>query len=164
MPFLVFHPWSRHRIAWDLLVMVCLVENLILVPFNLAFTETQRNKIDYRGFGSVGVRKFEEQTLENMFWFEFAIDVCFLCDIGLNFMTAYVHINEKGDTELVTKRSSIILQYCKGWFVIDLIGSVPLEFILRFSAQDTSGGLSRVLRIFKLLRLLKLTRVWRLGR
>lgn len=30
-----------------------------------------------------------------MFWFEFAIDVCFLCDIALNFMTAFVHINDK---------------------------------------------------------------------
>lgn len=162
MPFLVFHPWSRYRIAWDLLVMLCLIENLLLVPFNLAFTETQRDKIDWvRG----GVRKFDQETLDSIFWFEFAIDVAFLSDIMLNFMTAYVHINEKGDSELVTKRLSIAYQYSRGWFFIDLIGSVPLEFILKYGAgEDAQGGVSRVLRIFKLLRLLKLTRVWRLGR
>lgn len=31
LPFLVLHPYSRYRIAWDLLVMLLLLENMIMV-------------------------------------------------------------------------------------------------------------------------------------
>ena len=50
----------------------------------------------------------------------------FFFDIAICFNTAYV--DEKGD--YITDRKKIALDYLKGWFWIDFISNIPLDYIM----------------------------------
>jgi hypothetical protein len=68
-----------------------------------------------------------------MAYFELAVDLLFLLDIVANFLTGF-H-DESG--LYVNSKVSIAKRYLKGWFSLDLISSVPLDFILELvSAAD----------------------------
>jgi hypothetical protein len=60
-------------------------------------------------------------TLDNI------TDVIFIIDIFINSITAFYDDNEE---VLVTDNKLIIKTYLKGWFIIDLISSVPISLIL----------------------------------
>ena len=53
------------------------------------------------------------------------IDSLFELDLILNFITATE--NENG--ELITDRKQIAVSYLKGWFIIDLVSSIPINLI-----------------------------------
>ena len=90
------------------------------------------------------------------------VSLCFLTDIYLNFMTAYLD----GD-QFVLDRSMIAQNYFRGWFLLDLSSSIPLELIdvlvQFFSSESSSGGsglrMLRALRLVRLLRLLRLLKI-----
>jgi hypothetical protein len=60
-------------------------------------------------------------TLDNL------TDFFFIVDIIINSLTAFYDDNEE---VLVTDNKIIMINYLKGWFVIDLISSVPISLIL----------------------------------
>lgn len=51
------------------------------------------------------------------------IDIWFLLEILLNFLTGYY---EKG--HLVMQKKKIAINYIKTWFFLDLISSIPFSF------------------------------------
>ena len=55
------------------------------------------------------------------------LDVCFITDIFINFLTCLK--DEKGYVN--TNYRDIFWHYFKGWFWIDLIASLPLELIIK---------------------------------
>jgi CRP-like cAMP-binding protein len=111
--------------------------------------------------------------------FRTAIDCFFLMDILINFRTAYYvsagDKSESGQTarRLETGALSLFRRYFFGWFIIDLLGSLPLDLLIAISAQQESSEqgdlssyatLSKSVRFLKIFRLLKLVRAARLGR
>ena len=63
---------------------------------------------------------FFDEVTGFMLMFETLIDLCFAVDIVLTFFTAY----EKNKSVEV-RHSKIAKQYLKGWFIIDLIATIP---------------------------------------
>lgn len=93
-------------------------------------------------------------------------DIVFMVDIGINFRTGYV--SSKLDKLVLDPHSSAI-HYLKTWFVIDLLSTLPIDYIYQLWNDGTiaSGSLFltlRILRLTKLLSLLRLLRVARLVR
>lgn len=93
---------------------------------------------------------------ENKIWdnFDTAVDIAFLIDILLTFITPYYH-NDK----LVISLRRIAINYLKFWFWIDAISTFPLELIIDSGGQMVS--LVRLARINKIYSILKISRLLR---
>ncbi|KAG3078200.1 hypothetical protein PI124_g19929 [Phytophthora idaei] len=92
------------------------------------------------------------------------IDGFFLVDILLNFRTAYFDDERK----LIYDPCTLFWRYAKGWFLLDLISTVPIDELFQ-AAVGTSNQTVRLfptklLRLFRIARLLKLTRLIKLSR
>ncbi|XXQ38853.1 Cyclic nucleotide-binding domain-containing protein [Plasmodiophora brassicae] len=127
------HPVKR---AWDLCLIGLLLNTVIVLPIRVAFHPDD-----------------PESTLD------IVIDFLYLADLLLTFFTAY----EGADGDLIVSLKRIATRYLTGWFLIDLLASLPYSLILppngAFSAIGAiSQGLKfprltlRVLRMAKTLR------------
>jgi hypothetical protein len=95
-------PDSGTRLLWDLLLVIFLLYVALIIPARLCL------EVDVTPLGPT-------------FWFEMVLDICFLCDILLNFRTAF----EDADSGLlITSAREIARRYLRGWFVIDAL-AVP---------------------------------------
>jgi len=61
------------------------------------------------------------------FWLDFIINILFAVDIMVNFRSAY--IDTKTGVE-IKKSGKVALNYIKTRFFIDLIATVPFDFIM----------------------------------
>ena len=133
------------RIKWDLFIIILAIYNSIAIPISLAFSPPS-------------FKYFWVLALNNI------IDICFLCDIIMQFRTTYFN-PITGDEETDLKK--IAKNYIKGSFWIDTLSTIPFEkmvhlFIetvdtLEHSAEDHTGK-------YNVISCLKLVRVLRLGR
>lgn len=75
-------------------------------------------------------------------------------------------VDEKAHGNVVLDGKAIAIRYLKGWFVIDMFSSLPLDYLfLLFDGHSyTAGRAIRILRLAKLLQLLRLLRISRLVR
>ena len=125
-------------------------------------------------------------TLSDVDWvgiiWSTSIDCFFLLDICFNFRTAYYESSGDASSsadgqgvKLVTSGWIIGHKYLCSWFIIDLLGSLPVDFMLILLSDDadaSEGGtdlsnyalLSKLVRFLKIFRLLKLVRAARIGR
>eukprot|EP01083_Nonionella_stella_P149628 475533_1 len=137
---IILHPYGVFRLSWDILVMMLLIWTCIEVPFTLAFNIVL--------------------TLDDPFGVcALLIDCLLLLDVYLNFRTAY--FDRYNPFQLITNPSEIGAQYVKTWFLLDLLTSIPFEFLVPTTNNDATRIL-KLLRIFRLLRLLKLLRFLRM--
>ena len=83
--------------------MLCIFYQAIIVPYRLCFDD------DAKG---------------NILIFETFIDSIFIMDIFVQFNTSYYSIGK-----LIESRKLITLNYLKSWFFIDLISSIPYNYI-----------------------------------
>lgn len=111
--------------------------NLFYVPYSVAFDANMGSEI----------------LTDIMNWF---IDVFFLLDILINFRTTIV--NEKTGED-ISDAKKIAVKYLKGKFWIDLLASVPFDFVVVFFVNSDDNNLT-----FQLFGLLKLVRILRLSR
>ncbi|KAL7490438.1 hypothetical protein ACHAWT_000029, partial [Skeletonema menzelii] len=106
-----------------------------------------------------------DQEERSIFIFESVIDIIFLIDICLNFVTTY---RDRSQDILIANPKQIALHYLRGYFFIDLIATIPFGYILTsssFAVANKLGKLSRLPKLIKFVRaarLLKLLRVYRL--
>ena len=56
----------------------------------------------------------------------YAIDLIFLCDLLVNFFSAF----EDDKMVLIDDRKKIISSYFRGWFAIDFLSIFPMDIIL----------------------------------
>ena len=167
LPFLIFNPTSRSRIVWDSIVFLLLIYNMCMIPFRLAFSETQvdlhcKRAAQEHSMVCPGRPWLQLWNEAFWFWLDLGFDAFFICDILINFLTTYEFFNARGEKELEVRRGVIAWRYCRSWFPVDLISSVPVEPILFFAGvQGSSTG--SIFRVLRLLRLLKLLRLWRIG-
>ena len=103
-PCCVLRPQSPVRLGWDLMTLVLLMYIAIATPFQIGFS------VDATGF---------------LFWLEKLVDVFFISDLMLNFRTGIV----SGNGEEVLEPCKIAKAYVTGWFWIDLMSSIPFDFI-----------------------------------
>ena len=143
----IIHPYGPFRGIWDCIVMILLVYTCVEVPFTIAFG------VDLRLTG-------------NAAWagiLALIIDILLLCDVVLNFRTAY--FDSLDDIKLVTNPRKIAHRYFYTWFFIDFISSFPFEFLI--PNQSAAGNVPtyiKALRIIRLVRLVKLLRFFKMLR
>ena len=94
-------PDSKFKQVWNLIIIALLLYTAIFVPFKIAFIQND---------GIV------------MKTFEWIVDILFVIDIFINFMSAY----EDSITNLIVfDRKKIAMSYVKTWFFLDLLACFP---------------------------------------
>ncbi|XP_066152447.1 potassium/sodium hyperpolarization-activated cyclic nucleotide-gated channel 2 isoform X2 [Euwallacea fornicatus] len=148
----VIHPCSSFRFYWDLCMLLLLVANLIILPVAISF--------------------FNDDLSMRWIAFNCLSDTIFLIDIVVNFRTG---IMQQDNAEQVILDPRLIAQhYIRTWFFLDLISSIPLDYIFLIINQFQdyvenfqflhAGRALRILRLAKLLSLVRLLRLSRLVR
>ncbi|EDW32853.1 GL10128 [Drosophila persimilis] len=143
----VIHPCSSFRFYWDLCMLLLLVANLIILPVAISF--------------------FNDDLSTRWIAFNCLSDTIFLIDIVVNFRN---RIMQQDNAEQVILDPKLIAKhYLRTWFFLDLISSIPLDYIFLIFNQDFSDSFQilhagRALRILRLAKLLSLVRLLRLSR
>ena len=102
----LIHPNKRFKLWWDFFIMVFAIYNAIIFPLEAGY-------------------KFEPWFFLKLF--NWIVDFCFIFDIVLTFRTIYF---DSRTGEPVTKGYKIAVNYMfKGRFAIDIIASIPFEFL-----------------------------------
>ena len=96
----IIDPAKKLKVWWDNLINVHLLYTAIVVPYVVAFSDGP--------------------SPDGKFYYDLFVDCCFLTDVLLTFYTGYI----QGGV-LVTEKKQIAKRYCKGWFWIDLVTSIP---------------------------------------
>lgn len=110
--------------------------NCFQVPYNVAFGSDET-------VGSYVINGF--------------IDAFFILDILINFRTSYV-LESSG--EEIYDLKMVALKYLKGKFCIDLLASIPFDYIaLLFAFGDDESFWLEFFSILKLVRVLRLSRL-----
>lgn len=133
------HPEGTFKEVWETVKFVLLLYLLIYLPYRVAFVD------------EVAVIWY---VLDKI------IDVFFLADLGLNFVTPII-VNY----ETVFDVKKISREYLTGWFTLDLLGLIPFEELLLLYSEATSGlqliaQLGKALRLLRLLKLMRLLRTF----
>jgi hypothetical protein len=124
----ITHPNSGFRKKWDLTQVLFLAYVAVSVPYRIGF---------------------EHDTQPFQFWFivDVIVDVYFVYDIKMSFTTAYVDDHNEFQFELGVIRRN----YLRTWFIIDVLGCLPINYVLLFmGAQSAEGG--RANKFFRFLR------------
>lgn len=143
----ILSPDGTIRQQWDIVQVPLLTYVAVLIPYRIGFSHDTEP-------GDFG------------FILDVFIDMFFIVDIYLNFRTAVW--NQHGT--LTYEPKGIAMHYLKGWFIVDVLGCLPINYVLLVidphAASDSSAGrgnkVFRVLRLFKLLKLLRLARLQRI--
>ena len=126
IPWIIF-PDNIYKTIWDLFIVILNLYTSIIIPYKVAFTE------------------------ENEFTsFEMFISISFAIDMILSFFTAYTDSEEN----LVKQKSKIIMEYLKGWFIIDLISVIPFPLFLKRKEKVT--GIHKTDRLIKLIKTIRI--------
>ncbi|CAD8096961.1 unnamed protein product [Paramecium primaurelia] len=137
---LIIMPNNKYKQYWDVVLFLILIYVSIFTPFKIGFV----------------------QDGEYLTWdyLDNAIDFIFMTDIILTFLSAAY--DDEGN--LITERKAIILNYLKGWFIIDLMSSIPFYFILNDTSQryNSIARISKVPKIYRVVKMIKLARMFRL--
>jgi hypothetical protein len=146
---LYINPDGQFRSGWDIAQ--------VLVLFYLAWVTPYRVGFDAPAYGPE-------------FWFEFLVDIYFIVDVFLNFITGF-WMDLETTTVLVSDPKDIAVNYLKTWFLIDIVACAPVDLATRavegelacsFAVEgcmgSTSGSVnSNALKLFKLLRVFRLS-------
>ncbi|RHY29591.1 hypothetical protein DYB32_005042 [Aphanomyces invadans] len=138
----MLNPESSFKIKWDVVLALCVFYTSCVVPVRISFG------IDATGFFYV---------------FECGLDFCFFVDILFSFRTGLV---DPTTGHVYYNQRQIVQTYLRGWFAIDLVSTVPLEFMAKHLYPDVASNTlqsAKILRGLKLIRLLKLVRIRKIG-
>jgi len=133
-------PDNMYKTAWDVLVVVSLLYTLVVAPVQLAFDSFQ-----------------DDDAIE---W---CVDIIFLLDVFVSFITAYYDKEALGYEIRFTK---IAHHYTITWLVPDLLAAFPWQVLQDGTAQAIKSAriVPKWTRVIKVVRLLRLWRVYRLVR
>ncbi|DBA02174.1 TPA: hypothetical protein N0F65_004809, partial [Lagenidium giganteum] len=87
------------------------------------------------------------------FWLVFnkLTDAIYMIDVVVNFRTGFTH-----DADVIMDSRRVARRYLRGWFLIDFVGSIPVELIV---GSDSSGIERKAVKVF-----LKLPKMFRIAR
>ncbi|KAL3667215.1 hypothetical protein V7S43_007450 [Phytophthora oleae] len=139
----LFHPQEPSIVFWQFFVGVGIVYSIIVVPFRLGY---------------------DVDAVGGWYVLEMIIDSFFFMDILVNFRTAYFDEERK----LIYDPHALFWRYAKGWFLLDLVSTVPIDELFQAAVGTSNQTLrlfpTKLLRLFRIARLLKLTRLIKLSR
>jgi CRP-like cAMP-binding protein/voltage-gated potassium channel Kch len=136
----LINPFHQYKILWDFFVGLLIIYSVLVVPVEIAF-----NADAFDG----------SQTLN------LVINGFFFIDIILSFFTAIENV-EVG--ALIVHKKFIVSQYLKGWFVIDVVSTIPFDTIIGAASSSSSNlAFTKLVKIIRLFRLLKLARILKLA-
>ncbi|ETW05618.1 hypothetical protein, variant 2 [Aphanomyces invadans] len=143
-------PSSTWFKSWQLIGLVIAVVEAYWIPFSLAFVSAKDRASPTHDMFSIASSVF------------FAVDILFRC----NTITRDPHDPSK----YVMKRSRLVKQYLTGWFIVDMVSTVPFDLVVYNLVgpdkyQDFHVlGLLREGRLPRLLRLIHMSTILRLLR
>ncbi|GMH39840.1 LOW QUALITY PROTEIN: hypothetical protein BSKO_07744 [Bryopsis sp. KO-2023] len=140
---LQIHPSSPLRTRWDFYILLLVLYTCIAQPYIICFG-IDTTLVEHPAIGTL----------------ELVVDCSFVLDIYLNIRTGYV--NEQG--KIVMGRSSLMRNYCKTWFGIDVVSVMPWDLVLSskklgFLQLVKAARIIKLMKIVKLLKMVKLLRV-----
>jgi CRP-like cAMP-binding protein len=135
--FLIIPKTSKFLKIWSVLLFLILLYTLTVTPYLVCFIENVEPSLDY---------------------FNLFVDIFFCFDIMVNMCLAY----KNNEGVLVTKKGEIVKHYLKTWFFIDLVSSIPFQFIEQRYIKNNYNKLFRLLRLPRLYKLFKVFRMNRL--
>ena len=138
----LIHPSAKWLFRWDLSLAMMIIYSVLIVPYRIGFD-------------------IEIPTLSALDCLDVFIDISFCLDMGINFNTAFFDEREE---RIVEDRRRIALRYLKGWFVIDLLSTVPFDRIFALFGGGAGLRSLKLIRVLRLVRLLKLAKLFKLGK
>eukprot|EP01050_Picozoa_sp_SAG11_P044368 SAG11_NODE_21537_length_423_cov_0.953704_1_plen_120_part_10 len=116
------HPNGWLRVRWDLIVAFGVIASVWLVPFTVAFQEeiTATNSQSELHDISTGITAAFGPI-------ERTLDVLFMVHVLIEFRTGYIDAENK---ELIVDAKKIAARYIRGWFLIDLLASLPFDLVI----------------------------------
>ncbi|KAA0192740.1 Potassium voltage-gated channel protein eag [Fasciolopsis buskii] len=136
-PHVLLH-YVTFKTSWDWMIFILTGYTSVAIPF-------------YVAFGSENL--YSESLLLAL---DRIVDTIFLLDIVLNFHTTFV-----GPTGAVISDPMLIrLNYLKGWFMVDLIASLPYGLLGFLRTSDNT----HMANLFVALKFVRLLRLWRVLR
>lgn len=97
-------PDSKFKQYWNLFITVLLIFTAVYVPFKTAFVD---------------------DTSTGILIMETFVDCAFIIDLFTQFFSAY----ENKNVGVETRWSRIVCNYLKGWFIIDIMSSIPIQLL-----------------------------------
>lgn len=148
----VMNPNWPGRLMWDLAVIVVVLVDAMILPFQMAFQDGGSFFFD-------------------IFWLWLTTGF-FASDMCLSMLTAYTAGKNEQDVppgRLVTSRRRIVRNYMKTWFLVDFPSTMPWG---KFADLLSGGGdgearsaqMAKLTKIVKFLRFLRLMRMLRLAK
>ena len=139
IPFGRFDPDGSPKQIWDFALMLFIFWSVLSVPYYICF------KIEVTGIWKI---------------FEYITDVFFAIDIAINFFTGVYNSNSN---VVNYEWKTIANTYLKGWFVIDIVSTLPFDLIYSsMSTESNDGSAMRSLKLLRAIRLVKLLRLVRI--
>ena len=115
-----FKPDDTFRIGWDIFMLGLVIFSCFMLPYKTAFELEETLKHDPSSLG--------------MDWSDWAIDVLFYIDLGLNFWTAY-----STGYAVVTDKWLIAKNYLGSSFFIDLVATVEWDILAKLMICGSGG-------------------------
>ncbi|SCC90892.1 Uncharacterized protein SCG7109_BV_00020 [Chlamydiales bacterium SCGC AG-110-M15] len=127
----LLHPQSLFHREWNHVILIVILYNALLLPFQI-------------GFGS--------EIPSYIITINFIADLILVTDIVFNFFTGYI-----SEGLLVQNLKCVRINYLKTWFIFDFIASLPFDALALFIGIEHFGGIAAIpfLRLPRLMRLIR---------
>lgn len=166
----VIHPDSRFRSGWNVALAFFICYCGIGVPLEIAF---EADMVDAMcGVGESKLLRADCSDFQVWFWANFIVDMWFICDIIVNFRTGYVTEGHFVSDDWLAAKN-----YLRGSFIMDCLGTFPLNILLMIinpdnpygdiievDSTDAGAGATDVGRVNRMLRLLRMAKLAKLAR
>jgi len=136
----LINPNNEKNVYFDLIIALLIILTVLTLPLCLAW----------------------EEINDGMSRFNLFVDFLFLFDVAKNFNTGFIDMNDN----VIMDRQIVVRTYTKGWFLIDLVSSVPIELLIgddKSNLASANSGVKtlKLLRVAKVLRLFKLSKTFK---
>jgi CRP-like cAMP-binding protein len=138
----ILHPETTTSVLYNQMHVVFLLYMAYVLPVRTAF-------------------QMDPQPGSNDFAIDVFIDALICIDIFLNF-----HKYTKDGPELVTNKAQLRREYLRGWFIVDFLSVLPINYIMLWVSHNTdqsnlahSTRFMRFMRIARFVRLIKLAKL-----
>jgi CRP-like cAMP-binding protein len=131
---LIIYPDDSFFEYWSYFISMLLLYTCIISPYRVCVSETE--------------------TADWMI-IDITVDSLFFVDVVINSLLAYYD----EESNLVTDRKKIFLNYLKSWMIVDLVSCVQVQYMF---AEKNYSSLLRITKVSKLYRLAKLVRFLRM--
>jgi hypothetical protein len=130
----VILPYSLFRLIWDMIVIICVVNNVLIIPIYFLWK-------NYDGI-YLSITDITDMIIDGVTYL----------DIVFSFRTGYVD----SSNNIVTDLREIKVNYLKTWFFIDICSTFPWE-VLMFGRNTKMLNLFKIPRVLRVNRLIKIT-------